>query len=489
MLLLPGVYPTSRAMFSAPILAISNTMACRIYRAIRLGFIQDLPSTISTEDIQFNVVPRKPTGVDSLRPTSDDPHHILVDMTLTNPPVAPLGKQIADVRSTSDSTLDCDSCASTTVGLHDHEQSKTFVYKVRTLLVAMFPNDLPIKVEHIHGGRYNSARGVLGHDQQCPRRVIVHIPQFTGRSLVNEAAVLRFLESNTTIAVPRVLHFHKSPSNIISDPFMILEHPEGTCLGDVYDDMPSHMKKFIVRSLANVMKQFSEVTFDAIGTLLSASPDSLGIEIGHAVRVSDETQFMARPSPARARSIRSYLEERWSFFVAEEQCRNPGDTFDLRFIPSFRAAMERLPLPDPDTPARIVLHHTDLTPHNILIDARSGAITGVSGWDLAESAPVEAAWQMPAWLWDKEASGSTQPNWVSPDDIPLDPQAAEIKQLFLNEIEDAIPDFVQTVRHSKHIFELLTFARLGLHSEEIIYRARDFIARMNIEIAPVAQYP
>jgi hypothetical protein len=37
-----------------------------------------------------------------------------------------------------------------------------------------------------------------------------------------------------------------------------------------------------------------------------------------------------------------------------------------------------------------------------------GAITGVLDWDMAESAPVEAVWQMPAWLWDKEASGSTQ---------------------------------------------------------------------------------
>ena len=74
---------------------------------------------------------------------------------------------------------------------------------------------------------------------------------------------------------------------------------------------------------------------------------------------------------------------------------------------------------------------------------------------------------------------------MSPDDIPLDPQAVEIRLLFLDEIEDAIPGFVETVRHSKPIFELLTFARLGLHSEEIIYQAREFLATMNIEIAPV----
>lgn len=66
--------------------------------------------------------------------------------------------------------------------------------------------------------------------------------------------------------------------------------------------------------------------------------------------------------------------------MAEEQRRNPGDTFDLRFASAFRAAMDKLPIPDTDTPARIVLHHTDLAPRNIFIDVQSGAITGVLDW-------------------------------------------------------------------------------------------------------------
>jgi hypothetical protein len=86
---------------------------------------------------------------------------------------------------------------------------------------------------------------------------------------------------------------------------MILEHLQGTCLGDVYDDMPGHMKKSIVRSLVCLLKQFSEVTFDAIGTLLSASPDSFGIKIGHAVKIVNVThlEHAPPPLPARARSI------------------------------------------------------------------------------------------------------------------------------------------------------------------------------------------
>ena len=98
--------------------------------------------------------------------------------------------------------------------------------------------------------------------------------------------------------------------------------------------------------------------------------------------------------------------------MAEEQHRNPGDTFDLRFTSAFRAAMD---IPDADILARIMLHHTDLVPRNVFIDTQSGTITGVLDWDRAESAPMEAAWQMPSWLWGQVAGGSIQLKWVNPD--------------------------------------------------------------------------
>ena len=75
---------------------------------------------------------------------------------------------------------------------------------------------------------------------------------------------------------------------------------------------------------------------------------------------------------------------------------------------------------------------------------------------------------------------------MNADDIPLDPEASKIRLLFLNKIEDTMLGFVETVRHSKSIFELLTFTRLELDFEEIIHQARDFLATMNIKIPPVA---
>ena len=202
---------------------------------------------------------------------------------------------------------------------------------------------------------------VLKSNKQYLRSIIVQIPRFTFHSHLNEVAIHRFLESTTTIPVPRVLYLEISPSNIISDPFVILEHLKGHCLCDVYKDMPTDIKKSVVQSVACLLKQFSDMTFNAIGTFLSASPEGIGVKVGHAVDVVEESQYVPPPSPAHARSIHHYLEERWSFFMTEQECRNPGNTFYLLFTSSFRAAMYKLPIPDMDTPAHIILYRLGAT--------------------------------------------------------------------------------------------------------------------------------
>lgn len=174
----------------------------------------------------------------------------------------PLWDEIADARSggESTSTSDCESLASsqTSTDLYGHEPFETFVHKVHRLLTTIFPGDLPIQVERMPGGSYNRVvRGVLGYDQQSSRRVVVRIPRFTYRSPVDEIAILRFLRSTTAVPVPAVLHFYMSSAKIISDPYIILEYLTGTCLSDVYDDLPAHVKE-IRRSKSGLLAEAVE---------------------------------------------------------------------------------------------------------------------------------------------------------------------------------------------------------------------------------------
>jgi hypothetical protein len=48
MILTPSVPPILRAMFSIPNIAITNAMACRVYRNIRFGRMQDKPTIPSS---------------------------------------------------------------------------------------------------------------------------------------------------------------------------------------------------------------------------------------------------------------------------------------------------------------------------------------------------------------------------------------------------------------------------------------------------------
>ena len=45
MLISPGVPVLYRPILSIPNLALENAMACRVYRAVKLGLIKDFPST------------------------------------------------------------------------------------------------------------------------------------------------------------------------------------------------------------------------------------------------------------------------------------------------------------------------------------------------------------------------------------------------------------------------------------------------------------
>jgi hypothetical protein len=384
---------------------------------------------------------------------------------------------------------DCGSCASsqTSTDLYDHEPYQSFVHKAQSLLTSIFPKDLPIEMERMAGGSYNRVvGGILRHNLTDPMPVILRIPRVDYLQPVDEVAVLRYLTQMTDIPAPRVLHFDPTLDNAISSPYMVLSRLSGRCLEHVYLAMPFEKKRQVVCNVAHLLGKFSNVSFETIGMLRAGSEDEDVIIIGQGWDESEH--FFPRMEGTQtprglSKSIASYLEERWTYFVNEEQRRNPGDSFDARYTAAFRTAASKLPIPNPDIRAQIVLFHTDFAPRNIFVDEDTGEITGVLDWDRAESAPAEAAWTMPAWLWDHNAGGSNQLGWESPDKIPEEPRAAELRDLFLREIGNVIPNFVDVVRGSKLLHELLIFARLGLHSCEIIERADEFLKGMGVEVA------
>ena len=379
---------------------------------------------------------------------------------------------------------DCESCTSsqTSTDLFGHESYDSFVHKAHTLLVSLFPNDLPIEMERIAGGYYNRVvGGILRHNSTDSMPVILRIPRGDYLRPADEVAVMRYLKEMTNIPVPKVLYFDPTSDNAISRPYMVLTRLRGSCLDDVYSEMSFEKKKRVVCEVARVLGKFSNVSFETIGTLRAGYENEDVVVVGQSWNPSHRAQGI-RPPPTLSKSIPSYLEERWSYLEDDERRRFPGQYFVARYTTAFRAAASKLPIPNADIQAKIVLFHTDFASRNIFVDEDTGEITGILDWDRAASAPAEAAWSMPAWLWDQNACGSDELGWESPDNTPDDPCAAELRELFLSEIGKVIPDFIDVVRWSKLIHELLIFSRLWLHSSEIFDRANEFLKGMGVEV-------
>lgn len=54
-ILTPSVPPIIRAMFSIPNIALQNTMACRVYRLLKLGRISDDPESFTLRSNSINL--------------------------------------------------------------------------------------------------------------------------------------------------------------------------------------------------------------------------------------------------------------------------------------------------------------------------------------------------------------------------------------------------------------------------------------------------
>ncbi|KAH7910122.1 hypothetical protein BJ138DRAFT_1009500 [Hygrophoropsis aurantiaca] len=58
MILLPTTPPVFQAMFTIPSVALESSMACRVFRSVKLGVIMDSPTTMVTEDSSVTFRPR-----------------------------------------------------------------------------------------------------------------------------------------------------------------------------------------------------------------------------------------------------------------------------------------------------------------------------------------------------------------------------------------------------------------------------------------------
>src|SRR5882672_12561570 len=86
MILIPNIPAIYHLMFSIPNLALENAMACRVYRAVKLGFIRNPESTQYGHTIGYPSAPKEPDHELAFKqPTLDESRsmHVIVNITQT----------------------------------------------------------------------------------------------------------------------------------------------------------------------------------------------------------------------------------------------------------------------------------------------------------------------------------------------------------------------------------------------------------------------
>jgi len=87
MVLVPNIPAVYHSMLSVPNIALENSMACRVYRAVKLGLIKNHQSTRFGLSFLSSSAPSAPEQPGhefaSKTPPLDDPHNIQINVDIT----------------------------------------------------------------------------------------------------------------------------------------------------------------------------------------------------------------------------------------------------------------------------------------------------------------------------------------------------------------------------------------------------------------------
>lgn len=249
---------------------------------------------------------------------------------------------------------------------------------------------------------------------------------FPEEKVRNEVATIRYIQDNTSIPVPFILHWgtrEESPLGL--GPFIIMEYiNHETDVGKVLNmpeldwrDRPRlnphvdpNKLKLLYRQLADVLLQLSKLEFPNIGSLDEVDEYSwearrrpLSIHMNELVRLGT----VARDTLAQGtfNSSSEYLEalsqlhidhltqQRNDAVDSETDCRRK---YVARHL-FHKLARQRKLLSDAHINGPFKLWCDDLRPSNVLLDANM-QIVGVIDWEFTYAAPVEFSYSPPWWL-------------------------------------------------------------------------------------------
>ncbi|KAI5208696.1 hypothetical protein E4T39_01399 [Aureobasidium subglaciale] len=272
-----------------------------------------------------------------------------------------------------------------------------------------------------------------------------------------EAAVIKYIQENTRIPVPRLIAYGTALDNHHPEmgPFIISEWVDGVSLVSLMERLPRPSYGMVLREdldddfvykvhsqLAEILLELASHDFDKIGSLemsenISGStswsirkrPLTLKmneIESHGYVVVDGKLDHEAAPFDTAADYMNNLLEQNMKQLY--EQRNSIDDAEDARrkfilrrrmqaLVPYFKSRLDTGPFK---------LFCDDMHPRNILIDEHTHQITAIIDWEWTYAAPREFSFRPPSWLVLEGPSG-----WTTSSEIAFGRQMS----LFLQALE------------------------------------------------------
>lgn len=223
------------------------------------------------------------------------------------------------------------------------------------------------------------------------------------KEIKDQVTVLRLLDRENLIPVPKVLAYDSSSDNSIESPYVVQTCCPGEPLSEIYYELPINEKLEITNLVADLIVRIENVSLPVSGRLVSAGdlPDfcndfsTLRTSIGLApFRLSPEADFPSTPlSPSLDDLLASLINTQTS--LARDL------TFPWVIWGRLRQIMLEMKERGLLNDKQPVLWHWDFASWNILVKKKDHrwTITAVLDWDGAMSVPRVLTREPPIWLW------------------------------------------------------------------------------------------
>lgn len=362
------------------------------------------------------------------------------------------------------------------------EPFSSYQHKV-SRLCASIGLGTPTNIHRLKGGSYNR---VIGLEFTDAPRAIIRIPRCDeewepslSTDIKDQIAILKFVREKG-LPVAQIVAYDATTKNSLGRQYVIQQWLPGRTLNDVYNKFSKECKESVVREFVNVLKKLNDLTFPGAGTLAAAGslPDTSVGPVQSTLTVRGLTVGRECPNPpvtrpqnslaALFRTQFSAWEDVWAHYRLNSSVGTP-----VKEWPKLRKIfeeMETLGWMDGPSCNRIIMHHWDLEPRNILV-SDDGYITGILDWDDALALPLILTRGPPLWIWSANTTGEWSKDPESLPEMVLNGEQAALKKLFDKLVDEAIPGYTKdTYGNGKWIRRLWRYPWVGGHGRSFMLR-------------------